>query len=89
MNRDDCPAKGKTCDNCGKKDHFRKVCDERSKLSYVREEGDTSCTDYSCSEDEYTSQEEMKVDEQTVGTHYAVNTKASDFRYCHEGNQRK
>jgi len=55
----------------------------------VREEGDTSCTDYSCSEDEYTSQEEMKVDEQTVGTHYAVNTKASDFRYCHEGNQQK
>ena len=61
MNRPDCPAFGKTCDTCGKENHFAKVCESRkSRASYMRCEGDTSTSEYDgdsseTDEDEYES----------------------------------
>ena len=84
LSRDNCPAKGKKCDNCGKQDHFKKVCEQRSQASYVRGEDDTGSDSGSCSEDDYSCNEDSSIDEKTIGTHYAVRAKESDFRHCRQ-----
>ena len=56
--REECPAIGKTCDECGLKNHFRKVCSRRrTRVSFARMEDDSSSsedseTDYPQTDDE-------------------------------------
>ena len=81
MNREECPAFGKECLVCHKKNHFAKVCDKReSRSNYVRMAGDTTASETSdagsCSESEY-----MTTDEEPFTHHYAVSS--SDFRRGH------
>ena len=46
MSRDECPAFGKECLVCHKRNHFAKVCDKRdSRSNYVRVDGDTTASD--------------------------------------------
>ena len=78
MNREECPAFGKECLVCHKKNHFAKVCDKReSRSNYVRMAGDTTASETSdagsCSESEY-----MTTYEEPFTRHFAVNS--SDFR---------
>ena len=83
MNREECPAFGKECLVCHKKNHFAKVCDKQeSQSNYVRMAGDTTSSETSdggsCSDSEY-----LTTDEEPFTRHFAVNS--SDFRW---GRQR-
>lgn len=79
MNREECPAFGKECLVCHKKNHFAKVCDKReSRSNYVRMAGDTTASETSdgesCSDSEYHT-----TDEEAFTHHFAVNS--SNFRW--------
>ena len=79
--RSECPAIDQSCNSCGKIGHFAKVCDKRqSSAAFVRCDDDTSCSEPSMTEDEYTSEGELSQTENvTIGKQLAV--KSSDFRY--------
>ena len=81
LTREECPANGKTCDECGLMNHFSKVCvRRRTRANFVIMDDDTS----SCGESEtdcpYTDDEEFMSNDECVesATHSAVRTE--DFR---------
>ena len=81
MNREECPAFGKECHVCHKKNHFGKVCDKRdSRSNYIRMDGDTTDSE-SGSEEE--SDTDYYSDDEVITHHSAVNS--LDFR---RGRQR-
>ena len=83
MNRDECPAFGKECLVCHKKNHFAKVCDKRdSRTNYIRMAGDTTASE--TSDDDSCSDTEYFADEEPFTHHFAVNS--SGFR---RGQQRE
>ena len=76
MNREECPAFGKECLVCHKKNHFAKVCERRdSRANYVRMAGDTTASE---SSGEDTDDTDYYTDEEEITHHSAVNS--LDFR---------
>ena len=84
LTREECPANGKNCDECGLKKHFQKVCNRRrTRVSFARMEDDTSyCADY---ETDYaqTDDEEITSNADEAEVTSAVHSAAlvEDFRH--------
>lgn len=76
MSREECPAFGKECLVCHKRNHFGKVCERRdSRSNYIRMDGDTTASE-SGSEDE--SDTDYYSDDEEISHHSAVSS--LDFR---------
>jgi hypothetical protein len=90
LTREECPAFGETCNTCGLKNHFSKVCQRRSRSGFVgTDEEYLSGSDTDMSECNYSGQDggedtnEYEYDEDaTESRHLAA--KAQDFRYRSE-----
>ena len=76
MNREECPAFGKECLECHKRNHFAKVCEKRqSRSNYIRVEGDTTVSE---SESDEESDTDYYSDDEVISHHSAVSS--LDFR---------
>lgn len=96
VDRKYCPAQGKACDNCGREDHFRKMCPEEpskdtrypktSRSAFVRsdEESGNEMTSGSersyCYSEDSCSEDEEQYSHSSHGAARAVYQEEEDFR---------
>ena len=96
VDRKYCPAQGKACDNCGRDDHFRKMCPEEpskdtrypktSRSAFARSDEEsgnemTSGSDHSyCYSEDSYSEDEEQYSYSSHGAARAVYQKEEDFR---------
>lgn len=84
LSREECPAFGQTCHECGLKNHFSKVCRRRSRSNYAGTDDDyiTSGSDTEVSECNYSGREnddEQGYEEECTESRILA-TKAQGFR---------
>lgn len=83
LSRENCPAFGKECDECGMKNHFAKVCRRRrsrSNFAGTDDESSFSEAETEMSEEEYSEYDENQDREEEHSEGRLFATKAQDFR---------
>ena len=82
LTREECPAFGQTCNECGIKNHFSKVCRRRSRSNYAGTDDETSGSDAEVSECNYSGREDYDEQcyEEECTESRILATKAQGFR---------
>ena len=84
MFRTDCPAFNKKCGNCGKENHFEKVCEQRRRYraSFIRNEDDTTPGESEDSDEYDYNCDASEGEESGIESHLLSTTKLKDFRHA-------